>query len=317
MLLLLAIPVLAGCSDDDDKPEAEPSETVSTSAPAYDPSLEPAAAVLPLVPDDANRLAVTDYEQVRLQLGNPDLTDLSDRLRQRYWSQVEAETAALSPGVLRDADAELRSTYRFSQDDVVWEAHFGNEQGATGWVLKFRDDLPMKRVVRAVEAGVGPLEGVKVAVDQHVIGTGTATDTAASWATDEAISALVGGPAVATYAERGCIVFEDLYGEGVLDQLASGPSTDVEDLAELPAYTVAFGGRLATARLGDARGDTFLRSRIADALPETDPDFTGGFTRPVADPSSGRIGYTLADPRVAVDLTLTRQLPFAACGDQA
>lgn len=315
LLLCLGVSALAGCSDDDESPESEPSATVETAAPTYDATLEPAAAVLPLVPDDATRLAVTDYDQVRLQLGNPDLTDASDRVRAKYWARVGVETAAFSEGLLRADEEELRKDYGFSQDDVEWEAHFGGEDGATGWVLKFRDDLSMKGVERAVADEVGPLAGAKVAVDERVIGIGTSTDTAESWATDDDIVALVGRPATATYAERGCVPFADIYGEGVLDQLASGPSADVADLAELTAYTVAFGGELATVRLGDARPDTFDRSRLADALPETDPSFAKGFTQPVADPSSGRIGYTLGDPRVAVDLTLSRHLPFAACAD--
>jgi hypothetical protein len=310
----LAASALAGCSDDGDEPESEPSETVATTPPAYDPTLEPAAAVLPLVPDDATRLTVTDYDQIRLQLGNPDLTgDIPDRQREKFWARVGTETAALSDGLLRDDDEELRADYGFSQDDVEWEAHFGGEDGETGWVLKFRDDLGMDGVQRAVDDGVGPLGDAKVAVEERVIGVGTTSDMAASWAADEAITPLVGRPASATYAERGCIPFADVYGEDVLDELASGPSADVADLAELPAFTVSFGGELATARLGDARSDTFDRSRLADTLPETDPSFGDGFRQPVADPSTGRIGYTLGDPRVAVDLTLSRRLPFAVC----
>ena len=315
---LVPLLVLAGCSDDgDDDPASPPSETEETAPPSYDPSLEPAAAVLPLVPADATRLTVTDYEQLRLELGNPDLGDegMSDREREKFWSRVSAETAALTTGVLRDVDQRLRSEYGFSQDDVEWEAHFGGPGGETGWVLKLRDDLGMGGVQRAVKDGVGPLAGVKVAAAEHVIGTGTTTDMTDSWATDPAIAGLVGRPAAATYAERGCVPFEDVYGEGVLDQLASGPSADVAGLLDLPAFTVSFGGRLATVRLGEGRADTFARSRLAETLPETEPVFTSGFTEPVADPAGGRIGYSLADPRAAADLTLSRRLPFAVCAE--
>ena len=52
-----------------------------------------------------------------------------------------------------------------------------------------------------------------------------------------------------------------------------------------------------TARLGPAGPDTFGRARLADTLPESDPSFGEGFERPVADPASGRIGYSLGDPR--------------------
>ena len=34
---------------------------------------------------------------------------------------------------------------------------------------------------------------------------------------------------------------------------------------------------------------------------------------PLADPSTGRLGYTLTDPVAAARLTRERQLPFAVC----
>ena len=40
-----------------------------TRAPAYDASLEPSAAVLSLVPEDAETVTVTDFDQVRVELG--------------------------------------------------------------------------------------------------------------------------------------------------------------------------------------------------------------------------------------------------------
>ena len=60
--------MVSGCSDD--KPEQPPVAAASeTPEPAYDASLEPAAAVLALVPEDAQTLTVTDFDQVRLELG--------------------------------------------------------------------------------------------------------------------------------------------------------------------------------------------------------------------------------------------------------
>jgi hypothetical protein len=312
---LAATSLLAGCSDDDDEPLPAPGPTVTTTEPTYDASLEPAAAVLALVPDEATRLAVTDYDQIRLQLGYPDLSETKEPGREKYWNRVDTETAALIEGVLRADDVGLRKDYGFSQDDVVWEAHFGNAEGVLGWALKFRDDLDMAAVQRAVDDGIGPLAGVTVATSEHVIGIGTTTDLEQSWAADADLGDLVGLPATATYLERSCIPFDDAYGEGMYDQLASGPAQDLAALDDLGPFSVSFGGRLATARLGSSREDTFGRARLADTLPEGDPSFGEGFQRPVADPSGGRIGYALGDPRTAVALTLARRLPFALCAD--
>ena len=66
--------LLSGCAGDDTEflpPEVEVVEAVT---PTFDGSLEPAAAVLALVPEDVATLTVTDYEQVRLQMGLQDLT---------------------------------------------------------------------------------------------------------------------------------------------------------------------------------------------------------------------------------------------------
>ena len=305
--------LLAGCSGDEDDPKPPAAPVVETTPPAYDPSLEPAAAVLALVPDDASRLAVTDYDQIRLQLGAPDLSAMTPP--ERATDRVDNESAALIEGVLRADGEKLRADYEFSQDDVVWEAHFGGAEGEQGWVLKFRDDLDMTDVQRAVDDEVGPLAGVQVAVNEHVIGIGTTADLEQSWAADAELAPLVGLPATATYLERECIPFDDAYGEGMRDQLASGPAADLAALEEVSSFSVSFGGHLATARLGPAREDTFARARLADTLPEGEPSFGDGFQRPVADPAGGRIGYSLGDPRIAVGLTLERRLPFALCAD--
>ncbi len=305
--------LLVGCSDDPEP--AKPSEAATT-PPAYDPSLEPAAAVLPLVPGDATRLTVTDFDQLRLSFGAPTLTsEAPPRERAAFWRKVDSRAAALTDGLLRPVEARLARTYGFTQDDVLWEAHFGDGGRATGWVLKLRDDLDMGGVRRAVDDGVGPLGRAQVAVNERVIGVGAASDPAESWAADTEVAALVGTPAAATYVERSCIPFDDAYGPGMHERLASGPAADVARLEELGPFAVAFGRALATARLGESRGDVFLRARLADTLPEGDPSFGAGFRRPVADPSSGRIGYSIGDPRIAVRVTLERRLPFAVCAD--
>ncbi|HET9422404.1 MAG TPA: hypothetical protein VFO49_14790 [Nocardioides sp.] len=310
-----AVLLLAGCSDDDDEPVFPPDPEASVAPPAYDPELEPAAAVLALVPDAATVLTVTDFDQLRLQLGTPTLTSADPAPeRAEFWREVDAETAALTEGLLRPIEDQLAEDYGFTQDDVLWEAHFDGG-GVEGWVLRFRDDLDMSAVRRAVDDGVGPLDGVQVAAEQRVVGVEVASHPDESWAADVELTELVGSPAAATYLERDCIPFDDAFGSGVREQLATGPDEDMSELAELGPFSVAFGSDLVTARLGPARPDVFARARLADTMPETDPSFGEGFQRPVADPSTGRIGYSLGDPRAAAELTLARHLPFAVCAD--
>jgi hypothetical protein len=72
---------------------------------------------------------------------------------------------------------------------------------------------------------------------------------------------------------------------------------------------VSFASRTAIARLGSGRPDLFERLRLGDRLPA----FARGFADGAADPSTGRIGYTLVDPPAAADLALRHRLPFAVC----
>jgi hypothetical protein len=312
--LLVSALLVGGCSDEE-KPVIPPTSEAATEPPTYDPSLEPAAAALVLVPEEASVLTVTDFDEIRLQLGSPGLTgeDPAPK-RAAFWRKFDAGTAALTDGLLRPVEARLARRYGFTQDDVLWEAYYSGG-GVEGWLLKLRDDLDMGGVRRAVEDRVGPLAGARVAADERVVGIGAASDLEESWAADTELAALVGTPAASTYVRRSCVPFDDAFGPGVREQLASGPTEALAKLDELGPFSVAFGSDLATVRLGESRADAFDRARLADALPESDTSFGDGFERPVADPASGRIGYALGDPEVAVRLTLERRLPFAICAD--
>jgi hypothetical protein len=307
---------LAGCSDGADPTEAPPfGETAPTGPPTFDPAAEASAAVLALVPSEAVDLVVTDFDQIRLQLGVPDLTGSDPkRARDRFWQRAETEAPLLLGGMLRAIDDELEQDYGWSQDDVAWEAHFGGPDGV-GWVLKIRDDLPMGDIIRAVDAGVGPLDGAVVRGEDHVVVHNAATDGSESWAADPDLLALVGTPGSATYVSRECVPFDDVFGAGVKEALAPSPSADVDALDELGAYSVTFGGELATARLGPERSDVFERMRLPDTLPDTDPEFGLGYQLGAADPLGGRIGWDLGDPVIAAELALEKQLPFAVCAD--
>ena len=272
-------------------PAAVPSES---QALAYDATLQPSAAVLALVPEDAETVTVTDFDQVRAELGMDGLTDQSTPEEvAAFWQRAETERPLLSPGMLRPADQKLATSYGLSQLDVAWEAHFyGADDREAGWVLRFRDGTDMAKVSAATEDAVSPLSGAEVDAAEHLVSSGTTDDPAHSWAADSGTQELVGLPANSTYVSHECV--------------PAGTSGDVDDLG---AYSIQFEGSLVTARLGADRQDLFPRMRLG----ESEPTFAAAYDGGVADPLTGRIGYVMTDPAAAVALALEHQLPFAAC----
>jgi hypothetical protein len=293
--LALVSLLAAACSGGSPDPKGPPSPPALSSSPSYDPLAEPAAAVLSLVPADTASITVTDFDRIRLQLGASELTSKSPQAeRDTFWQRAESEAALLTRGMLRSVDQRLGSDFGFTQDDVAWEAHLFDDTGQeTGWVLSIRMIVDMAAVQRAVDAGVGPLAGATVIADEHLVVSGTAADGEDTWAQDPTLQGLVGAPANATYAARGCV------------PLASAPP----ELQELDAYAVTFEGSVATAWLGPDRTDLFARLGLGAAV----PGFATGFTGGVADPTTGRIGYQLVNAPAAADLALRGSLPFAAC----
>jgi hypothetical protein len=294
-LLAVGLSVVgSGCSREDDSGPvlAPPLETALEAPNEYDPELEPARAVLPLVPADAGSLQVTDFDRVRLEQGVGDLTGESPAAeRSAFWRRAEAESPLLSEGVVRPDEQALQQQYGLTQDDVSWEAHFTTESGE-GWVMKLRDDVPTDALEQAV-AEIAP--GAEVDLENLLVLNGAASDADDSWAADESIASLVPeAPAQATYVSSAC-----------LDTEASG---DTADLAELGPFSVSYGGTLATVRLGEDRTDVFARSRLTGG-----PAFAEALTDMVADPGTGRIGYRMADPALAADLAVSGRLPFAVC----
>lgn len=309
-LLACAVLLLSACTSEPEpvfQEEAQPQAAVTE----YDGSLEPSAAVLALVPAAATTLEVTDFDHLRLVLGFGSLDSSSPAAElARFWRGVPG-TATLSLGMLRPFEARLREEFDVSQDDVAWEASYGG--GATGWVLAFHDKMPMASVQRAVRAGVGPLKGAVVDVDRNLVTSSEPPTVEMSWGSVEGIPALVGREAVSTYVERDCLPFDTVFGAGMEAQLADAPARALRALDELDAYAVALGGELATVQLGPKRADAFDRVRLAEVMPRTDPEFGLVMSRGVADPSTGRLGFTLTDPVAAARLTRARQLPFAVC----
>lgn len=305
--VVCAVGALAvACSDVPD-PVVVGVESEPTAPPVYDPTLEPAAAVLALVPAEATVLEVTDFEQVRYQLGYGELTSGSDQaVTDRFAREAARRSPLLSPGLLRGSGYSSR--FGFSQDDVSWEAHFDGPAGE-GYVVRFRDDLDMARVEEAAASPEGPLSGAVVVPSAGVAAVGATREPTASWAADPVLPTLVGEVAAATYVARECV--------DPAATLAGADEADLEDLRLEPlgAFSVSFGAELVTARLGGARGDVFQRARLAETLPGVADGFTEAYADPVADPGGGRIGFQLGDAPEAARLAQERLLPFAVCAD--
>ncbi|WP_322937500.1 hypothetical protein [Nocardioides bizhenqiangii] len=301
----------AGCSESDEPVYPEEPDTSAMST-EYDPTLEPAAAALPLVPADATTLEVTDFDQLRLTLGFGSLDhDSPAPERARFW-QALSEAASLSTGLLRPVADEL-ATYDFGQDDVAWEATYAG--GADGWVLAFHEEAPLAAVQRAIRDGVGPLAGAVLDIDRALVTSAPPPEGEDSWAAIEEVVGLVGQEANTTYVERACLAFDTVFGEGMEEQLAEAPRAALKSLDPLEGFAIALGTDLATVRLGESRSDAFDRLRLAEVMPAIRPEFGAGFARGVADPSTGRLGYDLQRPTAAVELIRDQHLPFAVCGD--
>lgn len=300
-----------------------PPVTEETRGPlaAYDPRTETpvARAALTLVPQSATEVTVTDFDEVRAELGVPDLTSASlVRDRVDFWERARRESVMLTEGMLREQDSRLLLDHGFTSDDVDWEARWTGPDGA-GWALGFRPDLDMGRVEDAVRAGVRPLADGQVSTSDRTVSLGTTDDPADSWGDLEGVrDLLTDAPAASAYYRIGCVQLAD----------ALGPDADVDDLdrvlarhpvdtfEDLEAVSVMFVDGQATARLGRERTDVTPRADLADAFPTLGPiGWQDGFEGGVNDPSTGRIGWEVANPSAAASLVLTDVLPFAVCPD--
>lgn len=310
-LALMAI-LASSCSDDPEPyyPADPESSPVSTE---YDSSLEASAAALALVPEDATLLEVTDFDQLRLVLGFGDLDGESPAAeRAKFWTAA-AGAATFSDGLLRPDDERLRADFGFGEDDVAWEAQYGDGE-PTDWIIALHQNVAPDGVQRAIKARVGVLAGATFDPSRNLISSGPLSE-GETWAADPELQVLVGDPATATYVARDCLPFDTVFGEGMHDQLTATSEAELQDLDELGPFSVSFGGELATVRLGPERGDAFDRLRIADVMPPTHPEFGLAFARGVADPAGGRLGFDLARPADAVTLAEGGHLPFAVCAD--
>ncbi|MEU6133426.1 hypothetical protein [Nocardioides sp. NPDC047086] len=281
---------LVGCGDDSEpkKPDAAASEDTY---PVYAATMDPAQAAMTFVPVGAKTLAVTDYDEVKSLFGLDDITSRSSPADQRdLWNRADNEAAQVSGGLLRGVDQRLQDTYKWGAADVTWEARFTGD-GKDGFVIKVSDRVKPEK---AIKAGVGPLKGAKFDPETHLITKHTATPDAENWAAQQTMLAVAGGPATSTYVVKGC---------------AEGGPKEKTRLAPVEAYSVEFGGGLATLRLGEDRDDLFYRLKLGDQVAAYKKVFTHG----VADPSSGRIGFRVKSPVTASTLVTSEPVPFAVC----
>ncbi|WP_126688340.1 hypothetical protein [Nocardioides ferulae] len=247
-------------------------------------------------------MTVTDYDALRRELGVPDLGPDDDPTRRAtFWRQAATRAPLLTRGVLANPDDRLRADFGFGRDDVAWEAHVSDADGAPlGWVLAMRPGVDWRGVRRAVTAGAGPLLGAAVRAEDGLVLSGGVGEVSGSWATTPEVTGVLREvpAAAATYIELGCRRGSEAAATSALEPLA--------------AYAVTFEGGLATAWLGPDRTDLFARADLGG----DDPLFVAGFEGGVGDPGTGRIGFRLTDPAAAARYTARHGLPAGACAQE-
>lgn len=320
-LLAVASVVLTACGGTTSAERAaDPTESASpTTIPSVVRSGGP-AQVLALVPGSATTLTITDFDAIRARLGVPDLTSADLVIdRTAFWERAAKESVLLTDGLLREDNSAFMLDHGFTQDDVDWEARWAGPDGP-GYALAFRPDLDLDLVKAAVKAGTGPLDkSAEVLTDDHLLVSGAAAAGDRVWAMDSAITDLVVAGEESAYLRRGCLPVQEALGVDATyeDQEAVLAEHDVTELEPLEAVALSFKDQVVTARLGPDRTDLRERADLGPDWPVTGPiGFNDGFTgMSVIDPKTGRIGYRVANPATAANLTLTHLLPFAVCNE--
>ena len=302
--LAAAALVLTGCGSDPQGPvlsaEPVPAEPMPTTGPL---------TALDLIPESATVATLTDFDQLRIRFGVPEMTSRDPRTdRWTFWEQVDQDAVMLTDGLLRADGSLWELDYGFTQDDVDWEVHFTGPEGS-GYAVGFRPDLDLDGVRRALDTP--QLEGALL--DGNVLEKGTAY--AGSWADDPAWGHLVTHGAETAYLRKGCVPVADALGDAAVDDPAYLHVLEAApDLEPLDAWSVSFGDGIVTALVGLGRDDVIARTDLGRHWPATGPVLFGdGFTQPLDDPTHGRIGYRLVDAPAAAQLTLGEELPFAIC----
>ncbi len=274
-----------------------------------------------LVPESAEVLTITDFDEVRARFGADNLS--SDSLmtdRSEFWERASTESVLLTDGLLREESSRLTLDHGFSQDDVDWEARFTGPEGA-GYVLAFRPGLNMERVRGALRDKElrDTLGGAEVLTGQHLLVKGVADPGEPVWAMDAELAALAEDGVESAYLQKRCVPVRTALGTDATyeDQQTLLERMDPTYLRPLEAFSVSFSDRVVTARLGADRTDLHDRADLTEVWPATgsvafDEAFGG---LPVADPGTGRIGLQVRNPVAAAGLTLEERLPFAVCNE--
>ena len=295
---------LAGCGNDPPGPvlsaEPVPAPPLPTSGPL---------SALDLIPESATVATLTDFDQIRVRFGVPDLTSadlMTDRIA--FWKQVDQDAVMLTDGVFRAENSLWELDYGFTEDDVDWEIHFTGPEGS-GYAVGLRPDLDLDGVRAAMDTP--QLNGVLL--NGHVLEKGTSY--AGSWADDDRWGHLARHGLESAYLRKGCVPVADALGDAAVDDPAYRHVLETApDFDPLDAWSVSFGDGLVTVLLGPGRDDVILRTDLGEEWPATGPvRFADGFTQPLNDPVTGRIGYQVVDPQAAATLTLGEELPFAIC----
>ncbi|GGO88370.1 hypothetical protein GCM10011584_15180 [Nocardioides phosphati] len=312
---MLATVVLAGCGAPAVPPPVAPTPTEippSLALPAH-PTGQ-AWRALALVPAEATVVTITDFDAMRARFGVPDLTSGDPAAdRAAFWAQARAQAVLFTAGLF--ADGARWPDRGFTEDDVDWEVRFTGPHGS-GYVVAFRPDLDMRRVQAARHAKA--LRGATVMAKEHLLVKGVAGEGDPVWAADPALPDLTDDGAESAYLRRGCVPVDDALGSGAsaADKGTLIGELDPRNLDDLTAFSVSFADGLATARLGEDRGDLIARGQITEAWPvvKGSRGFTSGFRSDVlVDPSSGRVGLTPTSPQAAAAVTVADLLPFAIC----
>jgi hypothetical protein len=177
----------------------------------------------------------------------------------------------------------------------------------------------MARVVGALKEK--SLRGAEVIADKHLLVLGTAEEGERVWASQPVAPDLTDEQAETAYLRRGCVPVRTALGDDATtdDLEALVAKQDPRFLRPLEAFSVSFMGDIATARLGTERLDLLDRADLSEIwpVPRGDaPTFRDGYAGvPINDPSTGRIGYAITNPRATARVTLEELLPFAVCND--
>lgn len=350
--------MLLGCSGHEAPPPAatsSPADAATGSAAAAtstppptspDAGPGPAAAALVLAPRDTAYLTVTDWSAIKARLGAQELTSESLQTdRSEFWRGVEAGTVLLTEGALRAENSRLGLRYDLTQDDVRWEVRWvgtdgdGDEPERGGLALRFRDDLDLAGLQRAVDDEVPGVAGAEVVPQEQLLLRGEAEPGTGGLAQGPLTAVLAGADGAETMlAVPGCLSWPTALGvdADVEDQEAVVESDAVDDLLDPVAWGMSFTGRDARLTVVHGEGvstqaasaDAAARLALAESWPSTEGvGWREAFGLPAELQAPGyavrteggavvaTLDYTVVNPAAASTVALAGLVPGAVCAE--